>query len=119
MVFGVLVDAQLEDPTSMKFTWKIDNFTTLNTRNVYSDIFVVGGYKWYPFFLLPRDRPSCRNWTYKTEVSLLFFLVDWILNCFGLFDQEYTNISKGKQQCGLVFHLLSCCRLWDIAIRVE
>ncbi|KAM1093665.1 hypothetical protein ACFX2B_008645 [Malus domestica] len=46
MVFGVLVDAQLEDLTSMKFTWEIDNFTTLNTRNFYSDIFVAGGYKW-------------------------------------------------------------------------
>lgn len=72
MVFGVLVDAQLEDPT--------------------------------------------RNSTYETEVGLLFFLVDWILNCFGLFDQEDTNISKGKQQCGLVFHLLSCYLLQIVGI---
>ncbi|OAY52179.1 ubiquitin C-terminal hydrolase 13 isoform X3 [Manihot esculenta] len=34
-----------EDPPS-RFTWKIENFTRLNTRKHYSDIFVVGDYKW-------------------------------------------------------------------------
>ncbi|KAJ9189312.1 hypothetical protein P3X46_000622 [Hevea brasiliensis] len=36
----------LEDPPSSRFTWKIGNFTRLNIRKHYSDIFVVGGYKW-------------------------------------------------------------------------
>ncbi|WRX24728.1 Peptidase C19 [Theobroma cacao] len=37
---------QVEDPPSMKFTWTIENFSRLNTKKHYSDIFVVGGYKW-------------------------------------------------------------------------
>ncbi|XVE61338.1 hypothetical protein DITRI_Ditri06bG0031400 [Diplodiscus trichospermus] len=37
---------QVEDPSSMKFTWTIENFSRLNTKRLYSDIFVVGGYKW-------------------------------------------------------------------------
>ncbi|KAF9664825.1 hypothetical protein SADUNF_Sadunf16G0058300 [Salix dunnii] len=36
----------VEDPPSMKFTWTIENFTRLNTKKHYSDIFIVGGYKW-------------------------------------------------------------------------
>ncbi|GAV86142.1 MATH domain-containing protein [Cephalotus follicularis] len=36
----------VEEPPSMKFTWTIDNFTRLNTKKHYSDVFVVGGYKW-------------------------------------------------------------------------
>ena len=38
---------QVEDPPSMKFTWTIDNFTSLNTKKHYSEVFVVGSYKWY------------------------------------------------------------------------
>ncbi|MBA0660596.1 hypothetical protein Goklo_012585, partial [Gossypium klotzschianum] len=37
---------QVEEPPSMKFTWTIENFSRLNTKKHYSDIFVVGGYKW-------------------------------------------------------------------------
>uniref|UniRef100_A0A2P2MFP2 ubiquitinyl hydrolase 1 n=1 Tax=Rhizophora mucronata TaxID=61149 RepID=A0A2P2MFP2_RHIMU len=41
------VDApSLDDPPSARFTWTIDNFSRLNTKKLYSDIFVVGGYKW-------------------------------------------------------------------------
>ncbi|XP_028946222.1 ubiquitin C-terminal hydrolase 13-like isoform X4 [Malus domestica] len=42
------VDSQpVEDPPAMKFTWTIENFTRLNTKkHYYSDMFVVGGYKW-------------------------------------------------------------------------
>ncbi|XP_068340698.1 ubiquitin C-terminal hydrolase 12-like isoform X1 [Pyrus communis] len=41
------VDSQpVEDPPVMKFTWTIENFTRLNTKKHYSDMFVVGGYKW-------------------------------------------------------------------------
>lgn len=36
----------VEDPPSMKFTWTIENFSRLNARKHYSDVFVVGGYKW-------------------------------------------------------------------------
>ncbi|XP_024027015.1 ubiquitin carboxyl-terminal hydrolase 12 [Morus notabilis] len=37
---------QVEDPPTMKFTWTIENFSRLNTKKHYSDVFVVGGYKW-------------------------------------------------------------------------
>ncbi|KAL2322216.1 hypothetical protein Fmac_026595 [Flemingia macrophylla] len=41
------VDSQpVEDPPSSRFTWRIDNFSRLNTKKLYSEIFVVGGYKW-------------------------------------------------------------------------
>ncbi|XP_010519993.1 PREDICTED: ubiquitin carboxyl-terminal hydrolase 12-like isoform X2 [Tarenaya hassleriana] len=36
----------IEDPPTLKFTWTIANFSRLNTRKHYSDIFIVGGYKW-------------------------------------------------------------------------
>ncbi|KAG6765024.1 hypothetical protein POTOM_029038 [Populus tomentosa] len=41
------VDAQsVDDPPSARFTWTIDNFSRLNAKKLYSDVFVVGGYKW-------------------------------------------------------------------------
>ncbi|XAR53555.1 Ubiquitinyl hydrolase 1 [Bertholletia excelsa] len=41
------VDAQsVEDPQSVRFTWTIENFSRLNTKKLYSEIFYVGGYKW-------------------------------------------------------------------------
>ncbi|XP_059598304.1 ubiquitin C-terminal hydrolase 12 isoform X6 [Vitis vinifera] len=41
------VDAQtVEDPPSARFTWTIENFSRLNTKKLYSDVFYVGGYKW-------------------------------------------------------------------------
>ncbi|XP_057536281.1 ubiquitin C-terminal hydrolase 12-like [Amaranthus tricolor] len=36
----------VEDPSSSRFTWKIDNFSRLNAKKHYSDVFVVGGFKW-------------------------------------------------------------------------
>ncbi|RZB42520.1 Ubiquitin carboxyl-terminal hydrolase 12 isoform C [Glycine soja] len=36
----------VEDPPSSRFTWRIDNFSRLNTKKLYSEIFVVGAYKW-------------------------------------------------------------------------
>ncbi|KAB5552894.1 hypothetical protein DKX38_010205 [Salix brachista] len=36
----------VDDPPSMKFTWTIENFTRLNTKKHYSDVFIVGSYKW-------------------------------------------------------------------------
>ncbi|CAN4120117.1 unnamed protein product [Withania somnifera] len=35
-----------EDPQTSRFTWKIDNFSRLNIKKLYSDTFLVGGYKW-------------------------------------------------------------------------
>ena len=37
---------QSEDPFSGKFTWNIENFSKLNVRKHYSDVFTVGDYKW-------------------------------------------------------------------------
>ena len=42
----------VEDPPSSRFTWRIDNFTRLNIKKLYSEIFIVGGYKWYTSFLM-------------------------------------------------------------------
>ena len=36
----------VDDPPSARFTWTIDNFSRLNNKKLYSDVFVVGGYKW-------------------------------------------------------------------------
>ncbi|CAI8586565.1 unnamed protein product [Vicia faba] len=35
-----------EDPTPTRFAWKIDNFSRMNTKKLYSDVFVVGSFKW-------------------------------------------------------------------------
>lgn len=35
-----------EDPPSSRFTWRIENFSRLNTKKHYSEVFVVGGFKW-------------------------------------------------------------------------
>nr|XP_019708940.1 ubiquitin carboxyl-terminal hydrolase 12 isoform X2 [Elaeis guineensis] len=37
---------QVEDPPSSRFTWTIENFSRLNTKKHYSDVFIVGSYKW-------------------------------------------------------------------------
>ncbi|KAG8488661.1 hypothetical protein CXB51_016728 [Gossypium anomalum] len=36
----------VEDPPSSRFTWRIENFSRLNAKKHYSEVFVVGGYKW-------------------------------------------------------------------------
>ncbi|KAK4279205.1 hypothetical protein QN277_016942 [Acacia crassicarpa] len=36
----------VEDPPSSRFTWRIDNFSRLNTKKLYSETFLVGGFKW-------------------------------------------------------------------------
>ncbi|KAM0041874.1 putative ubiquitinyl hydrolase 1 [Helianthus debilis subsp. tardiflorus] len=41
------VDAPIvDDPRSVRFTWKIENFSKLTRKKLYSHIFFVGGYKW-------------------------------------------------------------------------
>ncbi|KAF6150148.1 hypothetical protein GIB67_023103 [Kingdonia uniflora] len=37
---------QVEDPATSRFTWTIEQVSRLNTKKHYSDVFVVGGYKW-------------------------------------------------------------------------
>nr|CAN83044.1 hypothetical protein VITISV_012267 [Vitis vinifera] len=36
----------VEDPPTSRFTWRIENFSRLNTKKHYSENFIVGGYKW-------------------------------------------------------------------------
>ncbi|XVF19574.1 hypothetical protein REPUB_Repub11eG0122800 [Reevesia pubescens] len=36
----------VEDPSSSRFTWRIENVCRLNTKKHYSEVFVVSGYKW-------------------------------------------------------------------------
>ncbi|KAI5342680.1 hypothetical protein L3X38_010556 [Prunus dulcis] len=40
------MEEEEEDLVSGTFTWRIDNFSTLNMQKHYSDVFVIGGYKW-------------------------------------------------------------------------
>ncbi|KAK3017522.1 hypothetical protein RJ639_007459 [Escallonia herrerae] len=35
-----------DEPQASRFTWMIENFTRLNLKKLYSDVFTVGGYKW-------------------------------------------------------------------------
>eukprot|EP00252_Welwitschia_mirabilis_P016659 TRINITY_DN3688_c0_g1_i1.p1 TRINITY_DN3688_c0_g1~~TRINITY_DN3688_c0_g1_i1.p1 ORF type:complete len:1121 (+),score=247.00 TRINITY_DN3688_c0_g1_i1:261-3623(+) len=36
----------MEEPPLYKFTWAIEHFSRLNVKKYYSDVFIVGGYKW-------------------------------------------------------------------------
>ncbi|KAK4789580.1 hypothetical protein SAY86_016884 [Trapa natans] len=38
--------AAADESPSGRFTWKIDNFSRLNVKKLYSDTFVIGGYRW-------------------------------------------------------------------------
>ncbi|KAL6585578.1 CSN-associated deubiquitinating enzyme Ubp12 [Orobanche minor] len=40
------VDNQATDEPQPSYIWKIENFSRLNTKKLYSDVFFVGGYKW-------------------------------------------------------------------------
>lgn len=41
------VETQASDePQASRFTWTIENFSRMNTKKLYSDVFVVGSYKW-------------------------------------------------------------------------
>jgi ubiquitin carboxyl-terminal hydrolase 7 len=35
-----------EEPQVSRFTWTIENFARFNGKKLYSDVFVIGGYKW-------------------------------------------------------------------------
>lgn len=36
----------VDEPQLSRYTWRIDNFSRLNVKKLYSDPFTVGGYKW-------------------------------------------------------------------------
>ncbi|GJN10199.1 hypothetical protein PR202_ga28273 [Eleusine coracana subsp. coracana] len=36
----------VEDPPISRFTWTIENLSRVNSKKLYSEVFVVGGYKW-------------------------------------------------------------------------
>ncbi|KAK6942493.1 MATH/TRAF domain [Dillenia turbinata] len=36
----------VDDPPTSRFTWTIGNFSRLNIKKLYSEVFIVGGYKW-------------------------------------------------------------------------
>ncbi|KAK4480450.1 hypothetical protein RD792_013523, partial [Penstemon davidsonii] len=36
----------VDEPPSARFTWTIENFSRLNTKKQYSEVFLVGGFKW-------------------------------------------------------------------------
>ncbi|CAN4126349.1 unnamed protein product [Withania somnifera] len=37
---------QVDDPPSARFSWTIENFSRLNVKKLYSEVFHLGGYKW-------------------------------------------------------------------------
>ncbi|KAK6126581.1 hypothetical protein DH2020_039692 [Rehmannia glutinosa] len=43
---GTVDNQAADEPQASRFTWTIENFTRLNMKKLYSDVFVVGGYKW-------------------------------------------------------------------------
>ncbi|XP_016486549.2 ubiquitin C-terminal hydrolase 12 isoform X1 [Nicotiana tabacum] len=54
------VDAQaVDDPASAQFTWTIDNFSRLNVKKLYSEVFNVGGYKWRILIFPKGNKVDC------------------------------------------------------------
>jgi hypothetical protein len=50
------VDSQpVKDPSPFRFTWKIDRFSQLKAKKLYSDVFEVGGFKWYCGYTFPKS----------------------------------------------------------------
>lgn len=43
---GTVDNQASEEPQASRFTWAIENFSRLNVKKLYSDVFTVGGYKW-------------------------------------------------------------------------
>ncbi|KAI3950527.1 hypothetical protein MKW92_032516, partial [Papaver armeniacum] len=41
----------LKDPPSTRFTWTIENFSRLNNKEHYSNIFLADCYKWYAYLI--------------------------------------------------------------------
>lgn len=43
---GTVENQANDEPQASRFTWTIENFSRVNMKKIYSDVFVVGGYKW-------------------------------------------------------------------------
>ncbi|CAA6658468.1 unnamed protein product [Spirodela intermedia] len=43
---STLENQLVEDPPTFKFSWTVENFSRLNMKKHYSEVFVSGGYKW-------------------------------------------------------------------------
>ncbi|KAK6147384.1 hypothetical protein DH2020_018296 [Rehmannia glutinosa] len=43
---GTVENQASDEPQASRFTWTIENFSRLNVKKLYSDVFTVGGYKW-------------------------------------------------------------------------
>lgn len=43
---GTVENQANDEPQTTRFTWTIENFSRLNVKKLYSDVFVVGSYKW-------------------------------------------------------------------------
>ncbi|CAA2983781.1 ubiquitin carboxyl-terminal hydrolase 12-like isoform X2 [Olea europaea subsp. europaea] len=43
---GATENQASDEPQASRFTWTIENFSRLNVKKLYSEVFVVGGYKW-------------------------------------------------------------------------
>ncbi|XP_051150225.1 ubiquitin C-terminal hydrolase 12 isoform X2 [Andrographis paniculata] len=43
---GTVENQANDEPQASRFTWTIPSFSRLNTKKLYSDVFLVGGYKW-------------------------------------------------------------------------
>jgi len=68
----------MKDEIFEKFTWKIENFSRLNTNELYSDSFVLGGYPWYEF-------ESLRNFGYIFSFLWKIYRICWSLIPFITF----------------------------------
>jgi ubiquitin carboxyl-terminal hydrolase 7 len=50
------VDSQpVKDPSPFRFTWKIDRFSQIKAYKLYSNVFEVGGFKWYCAYKFPKS----------------------------------------------------------------
>lgn len=38
---------QTDEPSTYRFSWTVENFSRLGIRKHYSEVFIVGGYKWW------------------------------------------------------------------------
>ena len=67
------VDSQpVEDSPSTRYTWRIENFSRLNTKKLYSDVFSAGGFKWYDACLFTNLVDDILVSDYPTLYVLIF-----------------------------------------------
>ena len=101
----------VDDPPSARFTWTIDNFSRLNTKKLYSDVFFVGGYKWY------LDLSICYSNYIHIPGWIMF--VNWLLwAAFNCPWQANTSLPKGEQ-CRSFVYVSRCCRFNKFALWLQ